>query len=244
MFYKTNQIEFTAPKIIVDHCKEFYPEPALINTPEWYKKLKHDKDRKTIKGCIPFLDALTAGYILKVATDLIIKRKGDVSEVKYAVNQGSLFPPLNINTVKNHTDHPHYQLGESPMIDKNSFPAFLKIYNPWIIKTPPGYSCLFTAPMNNKEDRFEAIAGIVDTDLFPGQINFPIVLNGDKYRGDFEHLVKKGTPIAQCIPFKREEWKMKITADDGYDIDKFLNIWNTSFVNSYKEKIWRKKKWR
>ena len=41
-----------------------------------------------------------------------------------------------------------------------------KIFNPWIIKTPPGYSCLFTSPLNNNDDRFNIIPGIVDNDIF------------------------------------------------------------------------------
>ena len=64
--------------------------------------------------------------------------------------------------------------------------------------------------MNNTDDRFSIIPGIVDTDSFSLEINFPIVLNGDKYPV-IKTTIKKGTPYVQVIPFKREKWKMKIT---------------------------------
>lgn len=78
-----------------------------------------------------------------------------------------------------------------------------------IIKTPPGYSCLFVSPLNNKDDRFEIISGIVDTDTYENFINFPIVINGDKYP-NLETTIERGTPYVQIIPFKRDDWKMEI----------------------------------
>ena len=103
--------------------------------------------------------------------------------------------------------------GGCPFVEKNSNLPFYKILNPFRIKTPPGYSCLFVPPLNNSDDRFEIISGIVDTDTFPTYINFPIVLNGDKYPV-LETIIERGTPYAQVIPFKREAWQMKIKEDD------------------------------
>jgi hypothetical protein len=53
--------------------KEDYPIPAKLNIPEWYKKLEHSLENKTIKGCIPFLDTLTSGYIFKMPQDFYVK---------------------------------------------------------------------------------------------------------------------------------------------------------------------------
>jgi hypothetical protein len=83
------------------------------------------------------------------------------------------------------------QLEGSPLIEKNKNLPFHKIINPWKIKTPKGYSCLFVPPLNNSDDRFSIIPGIVDTDTFPNEINFPIVINGDKYP-TLETTIKKG----------------------------------------------------
>jgi hypothetical protein len=69
--------------------------------------------------------------------------------------------------------------------------SFYKIINPWKIKTPKGYSCLFVSPLNNSDDRFSIISGIVDTDTFPNEINFPIIINGDKIPCFRKQLLKK-----------------------------------------------------
>ena len=101
------------------------------------------------------------------------------------------------------------QLTGCPYLEKNKNLNFHKIMNPFIIKTPPGYSSLFLPPMNNPDDRFSIIPGIVDTDTYNLEINFPIVFNGDKYES-LKTTIKRGTPYVQVIPFKRDSWKMSI----------------------------------
>ena len=108
--------------------------------------------------------------------------------------------------------HPSHQLEGSPLLKKNSKEnklPFYKILNPFHIKTPKGYSCLFIPPLNNKDDRFEIISGIVDTDIFQTEINFPFLVNTDKYPS-LETTIQRGTPYVQVIPFKRDEWKFKL----------------------------------
>lgn len=62
-----------------------------------------------------------------------------------------------------------------------------KFTNKWLIKTPPGYSCLFIKPMNRLEPRFDIIPGVVDTDTYVNVINFPFILN----KKDEQFLIKK-----------------------------------------------------
>ena len=130
------------------------------------------------------------------------------------------------------------------MIEKNKNLPFYKFLNPFIIKTPPGYSCLFLSPMNNRDDRFEIIPGIVDTDTFEYEINFPFVINGDKYE-TLETVIERGTPIAQIIPFKRESWEMEIEGKKnytGYTLKGFQLY--KKIINNYKTFLWRKKSWK
>jgi hypothetical protein len=139
--------------------------------------------------------------------------------------------------------HPIKQLEGSPFIEKNKNLPFYKILNPWKIKTPKGYSCLFVPPLNNADDRFSIISGIVDTDTFPNEINFPVVVNGDKYPV-LETLIKKGTPYVQVIPFKRDNWKIKITPRKQSEIQTSRLFYGMKLVNTYKEKFWNKKLWK
>jgi hypothetical protein len=242
-------IEFIAHKDYVN-TKEDQPTPIKVNIPEWYKKLSHSIENKTVKGCMPFLDSLTSGYLLKIPQDFkivhnIINR--DTNQPDSFYQTGDLDDQMlfekSVNLGKQKADfHPCIQLKDSPLIEKNKNLPFYKINNPWIIKTSPGYSCLFVPPLNNTDDRFSIIPAIVDTDNFPIEINFPIVINGDKYP-ILDTLLKKGTPYVQIIPFKRDKWKMKITGKTTEEIRKEKEFFNLSMLHIYKNKFWMKKSW-
>jgi len=247
-----NIIEFSAPKIYTD-LKEDYPEPIKVNIPDWFKNLKHEMGNLTIKGCIPFLETLTTGYLLKMPQDLWIKHNVTDEEGKkntwhkfgLAKEEALMFSAqLNLNTSPDL--HAIEQLGGTeggcPFIKQNKNLPFYKIYNPWFIKTPPGYSCLFTPPLNNSDDRFKIISGIVQTDTFTNEINFPIVLNGDKYPV-LETLIKKGTPYVQVIPFKRDDWKMIVKEKDMNEKKSQVGLYFRNMFRIYQNRHWKKTKW-
>ena len=122
---------------------------------------------------------------------------------------------------------------------------FYKILNPWKIKTPSGYSCLFVSPLHNSDDRFSIIPSIVDTDTFSIEINFPIVINGDKYPV-LETIIKKGTPYVQIIPFKRDSWKMsieKMSENKDLNWTKNQNHFMNKILHYYKKFVWKKVSW-
>jgi hypothetical protein len=247
MFEKT--IEFIAHKDYVD-LKEDHPIPIKLNIPEWFKKLPHTIENLTVKGCMPFLDTLTSGYLLKIPQDLKImhnKINPNTNQPDSFYTTGNINDEIlyakSINLGKKRPDtHPPKQLEGSPYIEKNKNLPLYKIMNPWIIKTPPGYSCLFVSPLNNADDRFSIISGIVDTDSFPNEINFPIVINGDKYP-TLDTVLKKGTPYVQIIPFKRDIWKMKITGKNTEEMRKGKTFYGLTLLHIYKNKYWNKKSW-
>jgi hypothetical protein len=251
MFNK--EIEFSAHEDYFA-LKEDYPTPIKLNIPEWYKKLDHTVLEKTIKGCMPFLDTLTSGYLLKMPQDFHVmhninnkNEKGEEfkdSLQTFALH--SISPMLHdkqINLNSGIDTHSINQLEGSPFIKKNKNLPFYKILNPWKIKTPKGYSCLFVSPLNNSDDRFSIISGIVDTDTFPNEINFPIVINGDKYPM-LETTIKKGTPYVQIIPFKRESWKMTLKPRKQKEVQNSRLFYELVLLNNYKENFWNKKSWK
>ncbi len=234
-------IEFSADKEYLKN-KDLLPEPCKLNIPDWYKNLEHRADNKTIKGCIPFLDTLTSGYLLKIPTDIILRHNVDEGGEK-ATQMVSLLQPNDINLNDNQTPqvHPVSQVSkECPFVHKNKSLPFQKILNPWFIKTPPGYSCIFLPPMNNQDDRFSIIPGIVDTDKHELFINFPIIVNGDKYP-ILNTVLKKGTPYVQVFPFKRESWKHKISCTNKTKMKTKHDNYQLDFVYNYKNKFWNKK---
>src|SRR5918996_6563340 len=67
-------------------------------------------------------------------------------------------------------------------------------------RTAPGWSCLFTAPLNRAHPAIEIIARVVNTDRYASLISFPLIVTGP----DGLYPLEKGMPLAQVIPFRRD----------------------------------------
>jgi hypothetical protein len=247
------EIEFSAHEDYFA-LKEDYPIPAKLNIPEWYKNLEHNVLNKTVKGCMPFLDTLTSGYLLKMPQDFHVRHnvdnkneKGEEFKDSFQTfglhDQQQLLHTKSLNLNSGIEVHSVKQVEGSSFLDKNKNLPFYKILNPWKIKTPKGYSCLFVPPLNNSDDRFSIIPGIVDTDTFPNEINYPIIINGDKYP-ILETTIKKGTPYVQIIPFKRNNWKMILKSRKQKEVQNSKIFYGLKVLNIYKEKYWNKKSWK
>ncbi len=178
--------------------EEYYPSPAEKNIPEWYAKTKnYINDEKTlqestIKKCMPVFDAMSAGYLLKLPMDIEIISIGENKGATTSQSESMLFT-LSHHTIQQAPHHP---------LKKNQ--NYFKIDNPWSIKTEPGYSCLFLNPLH-RYSGITILEGVVDTDKYIYPVNFPFVID-DKFDG----TIKAGTPFAQVIPFKRENFTMSI----------------------------------
>lgn len=182
------------------------PVPAKTMLPNWYKMqsgfvsgVKEVTDtgdyNHTVKQCMPALDAMTSGYIITLPQDIEV--------VDNPEGGASIRWPSDI--FKQVSTHSLQQIDQLPLNTDAWDPVAWKFHNPWAIKTPPGYSCLFTAPMWHEDLPFKCFSGVVDTDKYCNQpINFPFVL-----RQGFRGSIEMGTPIIQVIPFKREDWEHK-----------------------------------
>ena len=205
-----------------------HPQPASKFIPEEYKKLKRhahdDLHQPTVKTCIPFLDSLTAGYIIPFDQDYLVN----------PVESDFTVTPAN----REEDDIGYHNRAQLPKEwQKTTGENAGKFHNKWLIKTPPGYSCLFIQPMNRLEPRFQIISGIVDTDTYINTVNFPFIL----HKRDKQFLIKKGEPMVQVIPFKRDSWKMWA----GFYMEKLhsktINMLGSEWVDRYKKMFWNKK---
>jgi hypothetical protein len=217
----------------INGSNEIYsPEPASNNLPEWYIKTnsyigthkninENFETTGTIKKCMPIFDAITSGYILKTPADLYINK--ELSEdgkviVRYNWPQDKI---LDFHIID---QAPYYPLKNKNMA---SYPKWM---NPWSIKTEPGYSCLFITPVHRKMD-FTIFPGVVDTDKYFAPVNFPFILNDE----NFEGLIPAGTPMAQVIPFRRENFLMTLGGlEEINQQESITNILKTRFFDSYK----------
>ena len=221
-----NKIKFVATD---GNMKDIWPnpKPASRFIPDEYKKLKRFKDdnlhNPTVKTCVPFLDSLVLGYIIPFDQDYLV----DPIENDFSVT------PANKNASSEF--HDKEQLPKE--WQKISGKKVGKFMNKWLIKTPPGYSCLFVQPMNRMEERFDIIPGVVDTDTYLNLINFPYFLK----KRDEQFLFKRGEPMVQVIPFKRESWKMWSGFYYEKAHSKIINILNNEWMDRYKKYFWSKK---
>lgn len=191
------------------------PIPAKSHLPDWFRKLPAvSKDHLspgnnglTVKRCMPFLDAMTTGWLLTLAATVRL----EVSQGGTIVTAGWEF---DRTMVSNHGQH---QVAGNPQAPNPP----CKFHNYWSVRTAPGWSCLFVPPLNRGDQPFECVAGIVDTDSYFAEIHFPFFATAP----DGLYTIEKGTPLVQVIPLRRDDALGQATiraasADDAVQRDK------------------------
>ena len=214
------------------------PIPAVNNVPDWYKNMKafsgekghvisNRKTNQTAKRCVPLFEAMTSGYYITLPADMVISVDKETGQ--------SSFEWLSYTDLV--TAHDPMQTIEIPFTQEYS-PVPFKFYNHFIIKTPPGYSCLFISPLMRPDIPFYTLPGVVDTDKHDVPVHFPFLI-----RRDFEGLIEKGTPIIQVIPFKRNDWKLKINEPIN-DLFQRLEKYYSFTTRAYKKLgVWSRKRY-
>lgn len=230
-----NKIKFISP--LKGYCAE--PKPSTFFIPDAFKKLPpyiKDQNDSTVKRCMPFLDSLTSGYIIPFPCDFEIWVDEEADQVKFTCNDqlGDMFS--NIIGI---SSHPNFQTAEEMRNPKRTVDVAFKFLNPWKVVTPKGYSCLFVTPFNHALP-FDLITGIVDTDEFIMNVNFPFYWTEDLKK---RTLLKQGSPMAMVIPFKREDWKMstEYVEEDELITNKQKFAYFSRLFNNYKSLFWKKK---
>lgn len=215
------------------------PTPAKNHIPKWFKDIPlwHDKEKKinihpsgeydinsTVKKCVPFMDTFLTGYIQTLWCDIIFY-KNDNGSINFEHN--GYDSPIGIR------DKTHLP------IDDRWYPNEFVWQTKWEPLTPPGYSTLYIHPLNRIELPFFTISGIIDTDNWPVTGSYPFLL-----KNNFVGEIKRGTPIYQMIPLKREHWESEEIIFDK-NVEKFINykvnILKSYRGDGYRNEFWEKK---
>lgn len=237
MFEK--EIIFSSP--LQGHIED--PKPSLLNISKDYKNLStmvsHSNkiSDRSVKACMPFLDAMTMGYIIPFPVDVGVTSDIEKKVIDFEVSQ---FYPDEALPFFRIEDHHQNQMPPNLRNRHRTTEQIFKMLNPWHIKTPKGYSCIFTQPFNTNLP-FKIIDGIVDTDEYTQTISFPFFWTQDLKKQ--KTIIPQGTPMACVIPFKREAWKMKTRKDAVNTIQSKLEL-STKLIDSYKKLFWKKKSFR
>jgi hypothetical protein len=219
-----------------------YPDQSILPAknfiPDWYKKIPAFKDNKvyeidkgfnsTVKLCVPFLDALTTGYMISLPYDVYVKN-----------NEGSPF--LTTPSGVPESDMPRWRtnISHEKIVPTGCFP-YEYTWNYCISYTlPAGYSALATHPLNRHDLPFITLTGIIDGGLVMySHGNFPFYI-----KQGFEGIIPKGTPIVQLIPFRQENWKSKKRTDLVEEGNRH-NLFSGIVVSGwYKKTFWRRKRY-
>jgi hypothetical protein len=178
------------------------PFPAVLGLPDWFKAMPQNAfnpsvgmETGTVKKCPCFIDAMAYGFLIPSAIDLEV-HDGEFSwnsEVPEGFASGFSHSPIDF--------HDPSQIVGTPFFDDDRF--IIKFNCFWTIESPPGYSLLFTHPVNRSDLPFTTLTGLIDCDTFhDSPLNFPARWHDPNFNG----VLPKGTPVAQCVPVKRESW--------------------------------------
>jgi hypothetical protein len=217
---------------------DIYPNiitPAKNHIPKWYKEISKWKNNeifnmqtgfeKTVKQCIPFLDSLTIGYMIVLPNDLYVKNNNGSPFITW---NGSEFPPKARDSI-----------ADLNLVPAGHYPLEFTWQTGVANTVPIGYSIILTHPINRYDLPFTTLTGIVDGGLVMGPSgSIPFYV-----KEGFEGIIPQGTPIAQLIPFRQENWSLKLTKG----LTKIAKQHNDKIVSLiygwYKKTFWTRKKY-
>ena len=192
------------------------PKPTIKTIPDWYRKADRfaidprtqkawempDGSGKipTWKACPAIFDIMGTGYVYRTPCDV------EFFEDEHGEIQCKVLDELNKDFVG---DRPPMAQFESPLGYHSKHFAW---WADWAVEVPEGYSVLYTQPFNRFELPFLTTSGIIDNDHvhLPGTMPF-FVAKG------FTGIIPAGTPYAQMLPFKREDWDSEVDVSIQYE---------------------------
>jgi hypothetical protein len=200
------------------------PIPAVRGLPDWFKALPAKNfsplthsDNLTVKKCPPFIDAMTYGFLMPLVADVKVENGLFSWDREVPGNALTDYTRSPIDF------HDSSQVEGAPFHETDRY--VLKFNNFWTIELPEGYSMLITHPVNRDDLPFVTLTGLVDADRYRDNfINFPARWRDPGFTG----TLPKGTPVAQCLPVKRDSWTAQFGLIEGKDeVSRFIETAHT-----------------
>lgn len=199
-------LTFRCPKELEGLLPE--PMPGAQGLPAWIKAMPAQAfsgvvggTDDTVKRCPPFIDAMTTGFLIPLICDVRVENGEFIWDNDLPAGGSVSFARSPIGF------HDPGQVTGAPWFGADQF--MIKFHNLWTIEAPDGYSLLFTHPFNRSDLPFTTLTGMVDCDRYHDNwINFP----AHWHDTDFNGVLPRGTPVAQCYPVKRQSWVARTAA--------------------------------
>jgi hypothetical protein len=241
----TQKITFLANKVWLSKESKSVPRPIIRTIPEWFRKA--DRFSKTNsngdfdigpdggkiptwKACPAIFDIMGTGYSLNTPCDIEFFNEGGSLKFKIANAKYSDF-------IHDRSPMPQFEHPRGHHLNHFAWTC------DWQVKLPEGYSALYSQPFNRYELPFLTTSGIIDNDKvhLPGSLPF-FIIEG------FEGIIPAGTPYAQVIPFKRENWISEIVEqNDAIELfrqtTENANKYRKPDGGIYKNEVWEQRKY-
>lgn len=248
-----------------EHMSEFSPTPASSpkEIPEWWNKmalyggyngspegeriisLGNGGDNATIKRCIPVLDSMTMGYLIKTDSEMYVEPQ-KAPPIDFSDSSKPAAPsPIKATFPRERekvTVHDYGQAYTHP-VTQRSKQELQKVFTPWHVMVPDGHSVIMLNQMNNPSPYWETVSGVMDADAFYPRINLMVAMNDPEFKG----IIPAGATLCQIIPFKRESWKSVVIDNQREDVSKVKKLnhrLSSVFHGSYRKLFWSKKEFK
>ena len=221
MISKKNKydIEFVTGIEGLSMLEETKPGPSKNFIPKWWREVPLTRSRVSfeetgagnVKNCPSFPDYFSSGYIIPAWTDMLLS----FDPITQLAKSQTAMPEFTITIHGNnqYLDHVnHVFLGQKPYV-------VFKLNCPWQIITKPGYSVYQFPTIYHFNEEFSVLPGVIDTDTHH-DANLQLLIHTDKK----DIFIPRGTPLAQYIPFKREETKFDVRDASVNDAKRFRKL--------------------
>lgn len=210
-------ISFVSNLTGLSEIKEAIPRKSSAFIPDWWRSVPREADSvegsvSTIRKCPSFPDYFSQGFILPAWSDFELNydKTNDSWNFKQAWSD-------MLDNSYHWNVHGHEQLLDhvSPSFYGKSPTMIFKGVSPWSIITRPGWSVLQLPLFYHFDTPLVTMPGVIDTDL-THEVNLQLM-----YFGDNETIkIKRGDPLVQYIPFKRDQSKNLFNVRDATKSDK------------------------
>jgi hypothetical protein len=236
------KIKFIANRPWLNKSTKTKPSPAIKNIPEWYRNasryLKNNDGVEIIgqdggkvpawKSCPAIYDILGTGYVLETPCDITFYYSNNVLDVK--------IHPRYAEFVQKRSEMPDFMQPDGYRKEHFAW------WPDWGIKTPDGYSVLWSQPFNRFDLPFLNTTGIVDNDKVNLSGTVPFFI-----KDGWEGTIPQGTPYLQLLPFKRDDWEKEYEYPDELVMfnDNMVNLTKFRVPNGgvYLNEVWSRRKY-
>lgn len=231
-------VEFISTVPGLSSIEECLPKQSNKFLPSWWTGLPYRKAQTTlndetfpnVKACPSFPDYFSQGFILPMWTDTILKYDAKTKIFQWKTSSDHF-------TWEHHNED-QFLSDVSYTYLSNPVHFIFKAVCPWRLKTPKGYSVYQLPLLYHFNDNISVMPGVIDTDIYH-ELNQQVMI----LKESTEIYIKRGTPLAQYIPFKREKALLEIRDSTLEDSKLFKNqkmLFQTKFNASNQYSLIRK----